>query len=48
MSDKEAEQQTDRVLEWYHLMQKIQKPEKVKKELTSSPPSGIIAELWKQ
>ena len=48
MSDKEEEQQTERVLQWYHLMQKIQKKEKVKKELTSPPPSGIIAELWKQ
>ena len=48
MSDKEAEQQTERVLEWYHLMQKMQKKEKVKKELTSPPPSGIIAALCKQ
>ena len=48
MSDKEAEQHTERVLECYHLMQKMQKKEKVKKELTSPPPSGIIAELWKQ
>ena len=47
MSDKEAEQQTERVLEWYHLMQKMQKKEKVKKELTSSPPSGIIGRTMK-